>query len=139
LLDNEFEKSYESALEPIEQARRTLLRSYAGFGSVAASGRKTGFRSNITRSGTTPAIDWMRFPTCIKDFVERLQGVVIENRPADQVITQLDSPETLFYIDPPYPMSVRNVTAKWDKIYRHEMSDDDHRYLSKQLHETAGK
>ena len=55
---DEFAKAYEQASEPIEQARRTVIRAFMGFGSNAHN-RPTGFRSNSNRSGTTPARDWM--------------------------------------------------------------------------------
>ena len=35
-------------------------------------------------------------------------------------------------------MSTRTVTAKWDNIYRHEMTDDDHRSLARTLHAVGG-
>lgn len=136
---SEFVESYVPVTaDPVEQARRTLLRSAAGFGSVGASGRKTGFRSNVTRSGTTPATDWTTLPNGIGAYTARLAGVVIECRPAAAVINQFDGPETLHYVDPPYPHSTRTPSAKWDKIYRHEMSDDDHRTLAAQLRSVTG-
>ena len=135
---SEFAESYRPDGDPVEQARRTLARSFMGFGTVAASGRKTGFRSNVTRSGSTPASDWAGFPNCIAAFVDRLRGVVLENRTAADVIRQFDGEETLHYVDPPYPHSTRTLTAKWDRIYRHEMSDEDHRSLAVLLHDLQG-
>lgn len=134
----EFVESYEPHPDPVEQARRTIFRSVAGFGSTAASGRKTGFRSNSNRSNTTPAIDWRNYPKLIAAFAERMQGVVIEERPAVEVIAQHDEPNVLHYVDPPYPHSTRTETAKWDTCYRHEMRDDDHRSLAGVLHSVAG-
>lgn len=130
--------SYQPSADPVEQARRTLFRSFAGFGSVGASGLRTGFRSNVTRVGTTPAADWASFPRHVAAFTDRLRGVVIENRPAADVAIQYDGPETLHYVDPPYPMSTRTATAKWDTIYRHELSDDDHRALAATLRSLRG-
>lgn len=138
----EFENSYLVDGDPIEQARRTVFRSLAGFGSGAASGQDTGFRNNASRSGTLPAHDWMNYPELIAGFSERLRGVVVENRPAEQVIQTYDSGETLFYIDPPYPMSTRAFsTAKrigYKKIYRHEMTDEQHAELANLLKSLRG-
>jgi DNA adenine methylase len=67
---------------------------------------------------------------------ERLQGVVIENRPAIDVMRAHDSIETLHYVDPPYPHSTRG--KRQNRNYRHEMSDDDHRELAGVLHSLEG-
>lgn len=130
----EFERAYEPAGEPVERARRMLFRSFAGHGAVGATGRATGFRCNTTRSGTTPAHDWAGFPDVLKEFTARLQGVVIESRPAIQIIQTHDTPETLFYVDPPYPFSTRPP----GNVYRHEMTDADHRALAEALHALRG-
>ena len=42
-----------------------------------------------------------------------MQGVIIENRPALDIIAQQDAPETLFYIDPPYVPAVRGRQHKY--------------------------
>ena len=132
----EFVESYESAEDPIEQARRTLFRSAAGFGSSAATRKySTGFRSNVFKTGKTPFSDWSYYPELIKSFTERLSGVVIENRNAIEVIGVHDSPETLFYIDPPYVLDTRTKT---DAYGDYEMSDEDHVGLSEVLNQVEG-
>ena len=131
----EFELSYIRDEDPIEQARRTIVRSFMGFCSNAHS-RPTGFRANTTRSGTTPSHDWAHYPDQIGAFVERLRGVVIENRPAIEVIRQHDSHETLHYVDPPYVHDARGAGQIGN--YRHEMTDDDHRELAEVLRSVRG-
>jgi DNA adenine methylase len=139
---DEFEATGYSALseinDPIELARRTILRSFAGFGNAATNARyATGFRANGNRLGTTPAHDWMHYPDNIKMFVMRLQGVVIENRLAEDVIRQHDGPHTLYYIDPPYPHSTRNM-QRGNAAYAEEMTDNDHRQLAIVLRTVKG-
>ncbi|MEL6646985.1 MAG: DNA adenine methylase, partial [Pseudomonadota bacterium] len=63
------------------------------------------------------------------------QGVVIENRPAIQVIRDNDGPETLHYVDPPYVHATR---GKHTDAYRHEMSDPDHAELLDALCDLKG-
>lgn len=134
----EFNASYLLAEDPIEQARRTLFRSMAGFSTVGATGRwKTGFRGNVTRTGTTPAHDWQTFPAALEQIIERLRGVVIEHDDALEVIARYDGPGTLHYVDPPYPSSTRYV--RWaGEAYAHEMTDDQHRDLARLLRQAKG-
>lgn len=56
----------------------------------------------------------------------RLQGVEIWNRNALDVIEETDSPDALFYLDPPYLQSTR----KCPNVYMVEMDLDSHRRLS---------
>lgn len=130
----EFEATYPTEeADPVERARRAMLRSFAGFGSASTNGNhRTGFRSNSQRAHTTPAHDWARYPDHIRSFVERLRGVVIENRPAVQLLQQHDSPDTLFYVDPPYPHNTRNM-QRGNAAYACEMTDQDHEDLAATL------
>ncbi|ERV79259.1 hypothetical protein Q058_02232 [Pseudomonas aeruginosa BL04] len=82
LAREEFEASYAETTDPLERARRMVVRSFQGFGSAAANGERTGFRSTSARIGTTPALDWLNYPDALAAITERLQGVVIENRDA---------------------------------------------------------
>jgi DNA adenine methylase len=124
----EFENSYELSEDEIERARRTVIRSFMGFGSDSISNKITGFRASSNRSGSTPAHDWEKYPYALKAVIERLRGVVIENKEAIRVLKQQDSSSTLHYIDPPY---VKSTRYKGDnaKSYRFEMSDFDHEQL----------
>lgn len=131
---DEFASSYEPSLDPLEQARRTLARSFMWFGSNSLH-QKSGFRSNSNRSGTTPAHDWMNYPDALRITIQRLRGVVIENRDAMACMRHHDTPETLHYADPPYVLSTR-TDSKTD--YTHEMTDDDHASFAAQLGELKG-
>jgi len=110
-----------------------------GFGSAAATGFNTGFRSNSNRSGATPAHDWANVPDVIQAWTSRLQGVVIENKDALKLMPQHDSLETLFYVDPPYVLSTRKLLNPYcGKGYRFEMTDSQHVELSAALHALKG-
>ncbi len=126
-----FDEAYEETDDGVERARRLVIRSFHGFGSDGNNGaRPTGFRANSNRSGTTPAHDWVNFPDNLATVIGRLQGVVIESRPAMKVMAAHDGPDTLHYCDPPYIHSTRAKTHNSArKNYRHEMTDADHAEL----------
>ena len=119
----EFELAHVFHPDPVENARRLIIRSFMGFGadSVTNINSKTGFRRNSNRSGTTPAHDWLNYPKALTDFTERLKGVIIENKNALEVMGDHDSDNTLHYIDPPYPTDIRKGGR-----YKHEMTLAEH-------------
>lgn len=142
----EFRAAYEPTDDVVERCRRLVIRSFMGFGSNAHASaekghRSTGFRATSSRSGTTPAQDWMNYPDAMAALVERLRGVVIENRPAIEVMAQHDRPDTLHYVDPPYMHETRAQGNKYDlgwRMYRHEMTNDQHAELLEYLRGVAG-
>lgn len=131
----EFFDAYGASDDPLERARRLVVRSFMGFGSNGTH-RKTGFRSNSNRSGTTPAHDWANYPDGLARIIERLSGVCIMNRDAKEVMAAHDAPETLHYVDPPYVMSTRSDEGA---DYAHEMTDADHLDLLAFLRTLKGK
>lgn len=133
----EFAQAYEPDGEPLEQARRTLIRAFMGFGSAGASGQVTGFRANSNRSGTTPAHDWMNFPDHLRAVVQRLRGVVIENRDALDVMRHQDGLDTVHYVDPPYVHETRHMRER-SQAYKHEMTDEQHRDMAEVLASLCG-
>jgi DNA adenine methylase len=130
----EFELAYEQASDPLERARRTFVRSFMGHSSASTTKtHKTGFRANSYGSHGPAARDWRNLPDSLDAIVARLRGVVIENREGLEVMRNADGPETLHYIDPPYPLSTRHTGARWrgGGCYVQELSDDDHRELER--------
>jgi DNA adenine methylase len=136
----EFNDAYLPTACPIEQARRLIVRSFMGFASHAHNAEsRTGFRSFIRETHAGPATDWANLPKHLEAFTERLRGVVVENRMATDLIPAQDHAGVLFYVDPPYPHSTRTFKARpTGQVYRHELSDDDHRALAVVLRGVAG-
>jgi DNA adenine methylase len=134
----EYEAAYLLSGDPIEQARRSLIKSFMGFGADGLTATwTTGFRDNLTRGNGIPARDWSNLTPAVVTWCERLRGVVIEQRPALDLIRKHDSAGTLFFLDPPYPHSTRNGGTKHS--YRFEMTDADHRELAAALRELKGR
>lgn len=132
----EFDISYEPTIDTVEQARRTLIRAHQGFGSAGETKHKTGFRIDSAREYGTAAHLWARYPDQVAPFVERMQSVVIENKPAIEVIENHDRINTLFFVDPPYLHSTRNMRP--GGYYNHEMTDEDHIQLLDVLNQVSG-
>lgn len=133
----EFDLAWEHTDDLVERARRTAIRAQMGFGSAGATKGSTGLRTDTMRRYSTAQMDWAAYPPVLLDVAERFQAVLIENRPAVDVLQQHDSPDTLHFVDPPYVLSTR-VLRNSSGCYRHEMSDDDHIELLGVLRELQG-
>jgi DNA adenine methylase len=122
----------------LERARRFYVRARqvrTGLAQTASVGRWANCK-NTSRSGMSGVISrWLGGVTMLPEIAARLIRVQVENRPAIHVIKLYDSPETLFYCDPPYIHGTRGDT----KAYGHEMTDDQHRALAEVLNNVKGK
>lgn len=121
----EFFEAFSYCDDPIEKARRLVIRAQMGFGSAGATKSNTGFRLDTARGGSDIVTIWNRYPQIIKQAAERLKSVLIENRDALQIIKDHDREDTLFFIDPPYVLDTRKTT----KSYRYEMTNAQHQEL----------
>jgi len=122
--------------DDIELARRDFVRwrmSRDGNGKTLATPAKRSRRGIANNVAAFLSVIDEELPK----IVDRLRRVEIFCRPALDVIRQLDSPDTLFYCDPPYPHESRAKGAT--DVYSYEMSDDEHRELAKVLHNIQGK
>jgi DNA adenine methylase len=116
-------EAYEASEDALERARRLLVRSHFGHGTKGLHAR-TGFRAAGIRAGTLPVHLWADLPAEILAAAERMRGVVIEQRPALQVMEAHDREGTLHYVDPPYLHETRGRHR-----YAVEMSAKDHERL----------
>ncbi len=123
--------------DPVEDAHRLLVRAWQTQSQTGATGTWRGSWSLFKAfGGGRRGASWIGLPEMIERVTERLRGVQIECRPALQVLHNMDGPETLFYLDPPYPAATR---SRWGSNgYRHEMTDDDHRELARAVHALRG-
>ena len=125
-------------LPDLERARRFYVRARqvrTGLAQTASSGRWAHCLLT-SRAGMAGAVSrWLGAIEDLPAIAQRLLRVQIEHDSAIKVIQRYDSPETLFYCDPPYVHESRGDA----KAYRHEMSDDQHRVLAEVLHQVQAK
>ncbi len=129
------DRAYQPAEAPLEVARRFYVRAWQSRGGGSTHWR-SGWRYQKSRARGKRAVDDWNDTGHLWALVARLKQVQLECDDAFTIIPRYDSPETCFYLDPPYPASTR---GRWAKAgYRHEMSDADHRALAELLHGLAG-
>lgn len=128
-------------LEPLtdlERARRFFVRARqvrTGLAQTASAGRWAHCLLT-SRAGMAGAVSrWLGSIDDLSAIAQRLLRVQVENVPALEVINRYDSPETLFYCDPPYVHETRGDS----KAYAHEMTNEDHEALAEKLHKIQGK
>lgn len=125
--------AYQPTDDDLERARRVLIRSHLGHGTSGIH-RSTGFRGAGLRDRTLPVHTWMTLPETVRATGERMRGVVIECRPAIDVMRAHDGPQTVHYVDPPYLPETRDA----GRDYRHEMTRRDHEELLEVLRSLRG-
>ena len=132
----ELDVAFDAAGDDLERARRLYIRAWQGRGGPRAMWR-TGWRFQKTMARHKTAIsDWTDIAH-LQAIARRLKQVQIECDDALTVIKRFDTPDTLFYLDPPYLPSTRS--SRWGKhAYTYEMSEDDHCALAELLHSIEG-
>lgn len=125
-------------LSDLERARRFFVRARqvrTGLAQTASEGRWAHCLLT-SRAGMGGAVSrWLGSVEGLSEIVQRLLRVQIENAPALEVIARYDSPETLFYCDPPYVHDTRGDA----KAYAFEMTDAQHTELAEALRKVRGK
>lgn len=66
------------------------------------------------------AATWANKVDHLPEYLDRMMGVHIEHDDAIAVIKRWDSPQTLFYCDPPYPNTDQDPYTKYTDLYTQE-------------------
>lgn len=119
--------------DPLENARRFLVRSWMGIASDCTRRVAIGYRISRHRY-PSPAMDWETIPERLQQAAVRLKNVHIEHADAVKIMQLADAPDTLHYVDPPYMMETRTKNGR----YRHEYTASDHERLLSTLREMKG-
>lgn len=128
----EFLASDDVAGDPLEDARRFLVRVWMAHGGKLAyrTGWRNGWAGGKDASRGGPAKVWLTVPDRIAAVAQRLQEAIIDCRPAVDSLGQWAHPSCLVYADPPYVHDTRDRDGGGrGAIYRHEMNNDDHEAL----------
>lgn len=127
-----------SGLDALERARRFFVRARqtrTGLAQTSSEGRWAHCLLT-SRAGMAGAVSrWLGSVEGLAEIVQRLQRIQIENAPALEVLKRYDSPETLFYVDPPYVHHARGDA----NAYAVEMTDAQHVQLAEHLLEIKGR
>lgn len=124
-------------LSDLERARLFYVRARQVRDGIStkASWGNWAFQKHTTRGGISKSVNaWLSSIQALKEIAERMLIVQIENDTAINTIRRYDTPETLFYCDPPYPPESRVSKNK----YSHEMTTRDHYELAVALHRVSG-
>lgn len=128
----------DSTLTEVERARRFYIRARqvrTGLAQTASLGRWANCK-NTSRGGMSGVVSrWLGGISQLEEIATRLLRVQIENRPAIDAIRLYDSPDTLFYCDPPYIHSTRGDS----NAYAYEMTNKDHMQLAEILNNVQAK
>jgi len=113
-------------LGDVEVARRFLAQSHQSHGYRTAT--RSGWRHDGRRAEHLAAREWSGLPVKVERVAERFRGVLIECRPAIEVIERYQGEGVAIVADPPYPRT--SVNGRRDRYYRHEMLEaEDHEPL----------
>lgn len=115
----------------LELARRFFISSTMAYNSATGTGS---FSYSTTESRRGMAQHTSRFQSKaehLQDVAERLKRVQFFSQDAVEFMERFDKPDTLIYLDPPYPLETRGGSA-----YKHEMDREQHLALIDFVRET---
>jgi DNA adenine methylase len=117
----------------VERAYRWYVVARMSF--AGELGRSWGHSVATSRRGMANAVaQWLSILDMLPAITERLRSVQVEHEDWLEVLTGYDTPETLFYIDPPFVGSTRRSGR-----YTFEMNDNRHREMVEALLCIKGK
>lgn len=115
----------------LEVARRFLVRTKQTRAGATRRDPPKWLAQKDTCRGGYYAQEWADYPGPLLAIAARFKHVQIEQRDAAEVIEEYDTPDTCFYVDPPYP-------GQRAGTYRCELAEDGHAQLAAMLHQIQG-
>jgi len=126
-------KTWESCEDDVERAYRWFIVARMSFGGIFGSAWGYAVTaSNRGRALTTSS--WLSAIDMLPEIHERMMRVQIENDDFRMIIPRYDTPDTCFYVDPPYILETR----KSQDVYKYEMTLQDHQDLVMMLLDVKG-
>ena len=116
---NAYRQTWGEQQDDVEKARQWFVVCRQSFGGIF--GGSWGFTVTNARGGPPR---WWNCIVGLPEVVDRLKYVQIEHHDFRKIFQIYDTPETLFYIDPPYIRETRR-----DSQYRSDLTNEDHRDL----------
>lgn len=126
-------KTWDQCDDPIERAYRFFIVARMSFSGAFGQS----WSSAVTSSHNGMSATTSKYLSCIEglpDLSARLLQVQIEKSDWRVILERYDTPETFFYLDPPYVSDTRRAGG-----YAHEMTAEDHAELVERLLRLQGK
>lgn len=126
--------------DTVEKARRFFAicrQARGGIGMSKLTRNAWAASKRTRREMAEPVSKYLSAIDGLDDVAERLRTVMIESRPALDIIRQYDGDDTFFYLDPPYLPETRHGGKA--ATYAHEMSVEEHVALLDTLLQIKGK
>lgn len=123
--------------DELERARKFFVRVRQSFLSTGSQQEKKGWLSatKSTRCKISEAVNkFLQSVDGLDMIVQRLKVVQIECRSYDWLLNSYDTPETLFYLDPPYDNEKRNSST-----YEYDFIRKDHYRMRDMVADVKGK
>lgn len=117
--EDEMRLAYERIDDPLEQARRTLVRAHYVFHPTQLFSEYGHFR--VYRGGYKNATtSFNNFVRSLPIFIRRVKNISISNTAAIKIMEKMDGVDTLHYVDPPYVAETRKSSG----TYQFEMLEN---------------
>ena len=126
--------------DPVEKARRFFAicrQARGGMGMSKLSKSCWAYSRRTRRDMAEPVSKYLSAIDGLEEVAARLRTVMIESRPAIELIPRYDGEDSFFYLDPPYMPETRHGNKA--ATYAQEMSVDDHAALLDALLQIKGK
>ncbi|MBL4951050.1 DNA adenine methylase [Neobacillus sp. YIM B02564] len=120
--------------DEIEKVRKWYVTVMQSFSTSMQSWKPT--KSKSRRGMAQSVSQWLgHIENNLPLAVERMKMLQVENVDFKELLKKYDSPDTLFYLDPPYIHETRKMTY----TYEHELENERHTELVKILLNLKGK